>query len=88
MKMFKTFCFICGLVGHSEFFCSTFSNTSEVEIVKLYGVWMRAPLRKQTKLVGLRWLHNDSTDDEGDRSTASGKLGKAQHDEQQNPYNP
>lgn len=69
-----TFCFICGLVGHSEKFCNKLFDTPEEDIVKPYGVWMRALIRKQTKLVGSRWLRNGGKEDEDDRRTASGKL--------------
>lgn len=54
-----TFCFICGLLGHSERYCGRLFDTPEHEIVKPYGIWMRAPLRRQTKLIGERWLCND-----------------------------
>lgn len=36
-----TFCFICGLLGHSEIFCSRLFETPEHEIIKLYRGWMR-----------------------------------------------
>lgn len=41
-----SFCFICGIVGHSEKFCSRLFDTPENEIVRPYGAWMRAPFRK------------------------------------------
>lgn len=40
------FCFICGVLGHSEKFCSRLFDTREADIVKPYGPWMRAPLKK------------------------------------------
>lgn len=57
-----TFCFICGMLGHSEKFCSVLFEKPENEIVKPYGVWMRAPLRRQTKLIGAKWLRDDNND--------------------------
>lgn len=51
-----TFCFICGLLGHSDKFCSRLFDTSEGEIVRPYGPWMRAPFRRQTSLIGAKWL--------------------------------
>lgn len=44
-----TFCFICGLLGHSEKYCSQLFEKPECEIIKMYGNWMRALLRRQTK---------------------------------------
>lgn len=53
-----SFCFICGIVGHSERFCSQLFEKPENEIVKPYGAWMRAPLRRQVKPIGAKWLRN------------------------------
>lgn len=35
-----TFCFICGLVGHSDKFCEKLFDTPADKVVKLYGSWM------------------------------------------------
>uniref|UniRef100_A0A803QSS3 Reverse transcriptase n=1 Tax=Cannabis sativa TaxID=3483 RepID=A0A803QSS3_CANSA len=51
-----TFCFICGMSGHSERFCAKLFNTSANEITKPYGEWMKAPLRRRKKLIGAQWL--------------------------------
>lgn len=53
-----TFCFICGILGHSEKYCSQLFEKAENEITKPYGTWMRAPLRRQTKLIGAKWLRS------------------------------
>lgn len=45
-------------MGHSEKFCSLIFEKSESEIVKPYGIWMKALLRRQTKLIGSKWLRN------------------------------
>lgn len=50
----------------------------EKEIVKPYRVWMRTPLKKQTKLIGFRWLRDGSTDD--GRKTIEGDAGGNQSD--------
>lgn len=47
-----TFCFICGIIGHSEKFCNRLFITPENEITKPYGAWMRAPLKRQVKPIG------------------------------------
>lgn len=44
-------------------------------------------MRKQTKLVGLRWLRNGNADDEDDSRKESGNSGKSQQAEQQIPQN-
>lgn len=54
--------FICGLMGHSEKFCSKLFDIPHNEIVNPCGVWMRAPLKKQSKLIGSRWLRDDSSE--------------------------
>lgn len=51
-----SFCFICGIIGHTEKFCGLLFEKDENEIAKPYGAWMRAPLRKQIKPVGAKWL--------------------------------
>lgn len=58
-----TFCFICGLLGHSDKFCSHLFEAGEGEIVRPYGPWMRAPLRRQQKLIGAKWLREGHDDD-------------------------
>lgn len=50
-----TFCFICGIMGHSEKFCSRLFEVSDGEINKPYGAWIRALLRHQTRLIGSKW---------------------------------
>lgn len=63
------FCFICGVLSHSEKFCSRLFETREADIVKPYGTWMRAPLRKQIKPIGDKWLRNSLVID--DRNSES-----------------
>lgn len=66
-----TFCFICGILGHSEKFCSRLFVTREQEIVKPYGDFMRAPFRRQVKPIGAKWLRNGTDSD--DRNSNSGE---------------
>ncbi|WOG81854.1 hypothetical protein DCAR_0101008 [Daucus carota subsp. sativus] len=53
-----TFCFICGLLGHAEKFCSKIFETPIHEIVKPYGPWMKAIPRRQQYLTGSKWLRS------------------------------
>lgn len=59
------FCFICGVMGHTERFCSQLFEKPEQDIVKPYGAWLRAPFRRHVKPIGSKWLHN------GDSSNSS-----------------
>lgn len=55
-----TFCFICGIIGHSEKFCGRLFDLPEGEITKPYGAWMRAPFRRQTRMIGAQWLRTET----------------------------
>lgn len=65
-----TFCFICGLQGHSDKFCRLFV-TKESDIVRPYGEWMRATFRRQVKPIGAKWLRNGN-ESAGQRTTGEG----------------
>lgn len=65
-----TFCFIYGIVGHSENFCSKLFVLPASEIEKPYEEFMRAPYRRHVKPIGAKWLRNGT--EVGDRSTSSG----------------
>uniref|UniRef100_A0A803P5H9 Zinc knuckle CX2CX4HX4C domain-containing protein n=1 Tax=Cannabis sativa TaxID=3483 RepID=A0A803P5H9_CANSA len=54
-----TFCFICGIIGHSERFCDRFFEESANTIAKPYGLFMKAPDRRQSKQIGARWLRDN-----------------------------
>lgn len=77
-----SFCFICGIVGHTERFCSKLFEVPEEEITKPYGSWMRAPLRNQVKLIGAKWLRNGSEvgSETGDSSSETGKAWRSRSD--------
>ncbi|XP_030487162.1 uncharacterized protein LOC115704079 [Cannabis sativa] len=53
-----TFCFICGIIGHTENFCSQLFHTPPEKIVKPYSNWMRAQPTRQSKFIGSKWLRN------------------------------
>lgn len=56
-----TFCFICGLLGHAEKFCSKIFEMPMQEIVKPYGPLMKAMPRRQSYLTGSKWLRTGSS---------------------------
>uniref|UniRef100_A0A803PUD0 Reverse transcriptase domain-containing protein n=1 Tax=Cannabis sativa TaxID=3483 RepID=A0A803PUD0_CANSA len=51
-----TFCFICGVIGHSERACLKRFEKPIDEIVKPYGIGMRAVMKKKNYLIGAQWL--------------------------------
>ncbi|KAL1805886.1 hypothetical protein ACET3Z_028954 [Daucus carota] len=63
----------------------------EHEIVKPYGSWMRAPLKRQVKPIGAKWLRNGNEDSSsssvhGDRHKQLGEE-DANHDPKSTPEN-
>ena len=53
-------CFICGLLGHTKFFCLKLAVLLEDQIRKEWGSWLRVPNRKGVALGGERWLRDES----------------------------
>lgn len=51
-----TFCFICGLIGHSEKFCARIFDTPIEMIEKPYGSWMRSEPKRRNHTIGAKWL--------------------------------
>lgn len=59
------FCFICGLLSHTERFCrKRLEGGSEME-VKGWGTWLRAPPRRGAAQGRSKWLRDDKADDWG-----------------------
>lgn len=72
------FCFVCGILGHSERDCNVVYQNPDKVIGKAYGVWLRAPSKNVTKFnAGAKWLRGSSdinnpwvnTNKQGDSST-------------------
>ncbi|KAF4399426.1 hypothetical protein G4B88_022509 [Cannabis sativa] len=68
-----TFCFICGIMGHSERFCKKLYELPADRIDKPYSIEMKAPSRRQNFLVASPWLrsakqHVQSGDVDGEGS--------------------
>lgn len=55
-----TFCFVCGIIGHSERDCNVVYANLEKMVEKAYGVWLRAPSRNAKNNTGARWLRSTS----------------------------
>lgn len=56
-----TFCFYCGLIGHSDQFCSALFKSGKTNVEKPYGLFMKAQNRRQTTKIGEKWLCHDPT---------------------------
>ncbi|XP_074352060.1 uncharacterized protein At4g02000-like [Apium graveolens] len=52
------FCFVCGIIGHSERECNVVYANPDKVIEKTYGTWLRAPSRNVKNNRGSRWLRN------------------------------
>lgn len=86
-----TFCYFCGILGHSVQFCRKFYEIKEPPEELPFGAWLRAKLRPPENSVGTRWLvedgagktedYNDSdnglqTDESGERAINESKVGR------------
>lgn len=56
-----TFCFICGMVGHSDKFCEKLFDTMDGNIEEPFGAWMRDEPRRRTYMMGNKWLRHGSS---------------------------
>lgn len=54
-----TFCFVCGIVGHSERDCGIVYANHDKDIPRAYGVELRAPNKNtRNQNMGAKWLRN------------------------------
>ncbi|KAH9684396.1 reverse transcriptase domain-containing protein [Citrus sinensis] len=54
----NVFCFICGLLGHTEKLCPKLYDCEATDMVRLYGPEMKAPTRRNAMTSGERWLRS------------------------------
>lgn len=59
------FCFICGLLSHTERFCQNKLETEEGSITREWGHWLRAPPRKMAGNSRSKWLRAEGEGDWG-----------------------
>lgn len=52
----SSFCFVCGIIGHSERDCNVVYANPEKPVERAYGAWLRAPTRNSTVGAGAKWL--------------------------------
>ena len=55
----NAFCFICGLLGHTERNCPSLYDCTEGNVDRPYGSWMKAPPRRGMMNSGERWLRSE-----------------------------
>ncbi|KAF4347783.1 hypothetical protein G4B88_015460 [Cannabis sativa] len=71
-EFIPTFCFICGLIGHSDRFCPRRFEPHFDPNVKPYGEWMKAITKKKNYLIGAQWLRSNH-EEEGGAATSGGR---------------
>lgn len=85
-EQLQTFCFICGKLGHTERFCDISYNSTELEIPKGWGSFLKAPNRRVPQMMGNKWLRTDagsvkqSEDGSGEVATDSDRMRGEQSD--------
>lgn len=59
------FCFVCGLVTHTERFCRLKLESNVHEVAKEWGSWLRAPPRRAAGQEKSKWLRDERDEDWG-----------------------
>ena len=59
-----SFCYYCGLMGHSDFFCIKMLQNDVMEAPRPYGLFMKASTKRQHYNTGNKWLRFESPDGE------------------------
>lgn len=55
----SSFCFVCGLMGHTDRDCGIVYANPDKVIERAYGTWLRAPTKNEkNQNIGARWLRN------------------------------
>lgn len=55
-EVVPTFCFICGVIGHSDKFYEKLFDTPMELIQRPYGPWIRAEPRRRNHIIEAKWL--------------------------------
>lgn len=80
----STFCFICGLLGHSEKFREKLFETPPHLITKPYRLEMKAPPRRRQHTIGSKWLKQGPVT-KGENSGQKGRENRPEKEERHNP---
>lgn len=67
------FCFVCGMISHTERFCKRFLTNRNDELNREWGTWLRAPQRRVAGQNTSKWLREDG---EVDWEVRNGKSNK------------
>lgn len=67
----SNFCFVCGLLGHTEFLYNVVVENPGKEIKREWGTWLRAQNRKSSNFGGERWLREESDGPDGGASSSN-----------------
>ncbi|XP_073035368.1 uncharacterized protein [Primulina eburnea] len=55
-----SFCFVCGLLGHTERFCEVLFSSNDKDLKREWGVWLRAPDKRNQQTNTSKWLRDFS----------------------------
>ncbi|KAM6580909.1 hypothetical protein CsatA_004683 [Cannabis sativa] len=69
----STFCFICGILGHSERFCPKLFHTPAHLIQKPYGMFLKANSRRSAEKIGAKWLRSGAVGGSSERGEGSSR---------------
>uniref|UniRef100_A0A803QPD1 CCHC-type domain-containing protein n=1 Tax=Cannabis sativa TaxID=3483 RepID=A0A803QPD1_CANSA len=72
----STFCFICGVLGHSERFCERLFDTPPHLIKKPYSLELKAAPRRRHYNMGSQWLRSGVVSKQGEPSSHSSDGGQ------------
>lgn len=61
------FCFICGMLSHTERFCKKKPVSNSGEAIREWGSWLRAPPRRAAGASKSKWLREEGDDDWGNK---------------------
>lgn len=77
-EMLNIFCFICGLLGHTEKLCPKLYDCNLATITRPYGQGMKAPNCRNVMASGERWLRSGPLEDgdtkDGRYTTSGGSM--------------
>lgn len=68
-----TFCFFCGIIGHSNKLRGKFFDYHDKKVEMFFGTWLRAPNRRHQNNNGDRWLRS-SPPEHRQRTTIEEKI--------------
>ncbi|KAL8096581.1 hypothetical protein AgCh_037515 [Apium graveolens] len=61
------FCFLCGLITHTERFCKKKFESGSEQVIREWGSWLRAPARRGGNQERSKWLRDDREDRWGEK---------------------